>query len=272
MPYEDLARLYNRLDALGSVDPRSGAVTINRGSVEAALRALAPPDAVEDIRRSLNAIAADGYAMRSGNGVPWVTLEHMLNTGVELPSSVQDLLGERIRAVPPDEARALLKERFGQLPQFLQNDDVLLRVGPSRSDYITPLPSPQESEWIKLNEVVFLTSEAQQRTILDEAVWCLKNGRYRAHWWGWSLCWDVPCTELIADFFVKSSVGVGVAALLAAALAAPAAVALALIILSFWMHLGLGVLLRDIVSPRGACLNGNWPTPWFGAFIWPSPA
>lgn len=275
---KDLSVLFGLLDAAGEIDESTGAVTIDPSAVSEALARYAPPDQLEAISKSLEAIASDGFAMIDGDGLPWRSIEAMLRTDAEIPEQIRSLLGNEIGVASPDEVRAAFARRFATLPSF-ELDDYLLRPRgsqprrPNTTKRLSRSAVATSGVIEELNPAIFV-SGAQPRTSFSqpESIACLRAGRFQTHWWGWSFCFDQRCTVILADFFTNAGTVAGISALVAALSGGGAALAVVLFILGavVWM---LGTLLFWFKNNRkGACLKGNWPTPWFGPMVWATPA
>jgi hypothetical protein len=278
---EELGRLTAALDAAGQLDQRTGAVNVDMAAVSAALSQINRPEVTEGLSVSLEAFATHGFAAAESDALPWITVQGLLRAEGTLSPPVRRLLGEKVGVASPDEVRSDFAQRFNVLPRF-DLDDITLRPR------IAGWTSSAEllTKDLILKDLILVqrtvaprgeTPSAASRLSVQEsrsfgdALRCLTSGQFTIHWWGWSWCFDSSCTSALADFFVNAGLTVGLAALGTALGGGNVATAVALFILGAFVWL-LGILFDMFArAGRGTCLQGNWPTPFFGAFVWAVP-
>jgi hypothetical protein len=279
---DELSQMTAALDAAGQLDQRTGAVDADMAAVSAALSQLNRPEVTEGLSASLEAFATHGFAARESDALPWITIQGLLRAEGMISPPLRRLLGEKVGVASPDEVRSDFAQRFDVLPQF-ELDDITLR--PRVAGWTGPVELLTKDFIFEGRPIVEhpraappgdASSTAPRPPIpaaasLGEAVRCLASGQFDVHWWGWSWCFDSTCTRVLADFFTNAGTAVGVVALGAALGGGNVATAVALFILGLFIWL-LGILF-DVFgrAGRGACLQGNWPTPFFGAFVWAVP-
>jgi len=106
-----------------------------------------------------------------------------------------------------------------------------------------------------------------------EAAMCLIQGIWRIHWWGWEVCLGRNCADIIANQLIGWNGGgilldAGKTLLNQGWQAALKSVVASALIVMFIYAFGLGWLIKWRNGPNGVCIQGNWPTPWVGAYVW----
>jgi hypothetical protein len=116
---------------------------------------------------------------------------------------------------------------------------------------------------------------------------CFLSAGYHTYWWGWSVCLDRPCAELLLDMAsrwlspkigkILTAVVMGAAAggltfstaTAAAVVAAGGPLAAAFLVMG--LYIALAIKLN--MTARGVCISGNWTIPVpgigiLGQYIW----
>lgn len=278
-----LAQLGDSLQDIGRLDISSGMVDLDEVRLREVISKFASVDA-DQHATELAAVATDGFATFGDDGaVPFRLLADPVGVYQYLAPAALEAIG-----VTPDvRADALgtdLRSRFPHAP-----DSVLEPANLRGLIEVTERLRAEQQLEVSLGERL----TADRRALEDafgpriergpefvalgvvEVLACLKAASFSVHWWGWSVCLSQNCGSRLSDALLGLG-GTNVPALIAgfraflasgvraAVKAAGGPLAIALTILAFY----LGLSLRWNNTPRGVCIQGNWPTPWFGMAVW----
>lgn len=164
--------------------------------------------------------------------------------------------------------------RFVATPQIERGTDGTISVSQPAA------PAPADAELGKLQQE--LTGNDAKK-MLD----CWAKAGYHTYFWGWSVCLDRQCADLLQDMLLKLSGGKASAMLLAAtrgliqagtltaaakAAAAAAGSALLGVLVGLSFYIAGSIHLNK--TDRGVCISGNWTIPVpviggvLGQFVW----
>lgn len=281
-----LRTLTNRLDEVASINYDDGTATPDEALLRDAIAASAPAGLdVDRCVTELLTLARGGFAViarperrERGAAVPWSLLDGPSASGA-LPARTLAAIGRGL-ASPPERPHARISAPLPGAPAETLTTSRLDRFArASRAAGLQDAFAGIRRAVESLDRILTLqiTEEAPHEPAADpvrEAVNCLLNAEWTIHWWGISICMDQACGNRIADVLLSGGGGhiadtlkdiiANGTNIRAALQAGGKLVSLVLVLLSIY----LALMLRANNTPRGVCIQANWPTPWFGLFVW----
>jgi hypothetical protein len=280
-----LRELADSLDNAGSLDFTAGRVEIQEGALrEAFQRAFGDEDGtriaeefIQMTRQGFLVAAAPDF-QRPPVAFPWAMLtepdlEPLLSSSTLTaagigPGRTPGVTRTDIQAWYPNAPDAVFGDdnldRLNQLALFDFIDDVVDAVLGFLGSRVTIKPGGTPPSERPANPI-------------DEVVACFNVAQFNVYWWGWEICLDNACADKLANVLLGAggadlvkalkallSSGAASATLAAIMSAAGGAVVFALSVIG--VYLGLSIKLNN--TPRGACIQGTWPTPLTGIFVW----
>lgn len=288
--------LIGRLDKAGSIDPKTGKVTVNEKQLREALTAFFPPEVVDEQVKAAQQLAWQGsvrLADESGKAVvlPWAVVPSMAEAGLA-PLSLYRTLGVKAGADPEDLARqlgqtqpwiressltavpldslaigaAVAEQRSRLLEEMRDQSEALLREQEARARREAEEAhdaAEREAAEAALREAERRRLEMERRPA-DAAACLLNRSEWSVHWWGVQLCLDRECTQLLQTVLGSYGGGDRLRGAVEGAIragttgAASFVVGLATgVIASIYLFV-LSIAISLVSGPRGVCLNFNW--------------
>jgi hypothetical protein len=275
-----LAELCDRLGDIGRLDIRSGVVNLDEVRLREVVSKFASVDA-DKHASELVAVAKDGFATFGDDGaVPFRLLADPVSAYQYLAPAALEAIGVT-RDVRTDALGTDLRSRFPHVP-----DSVLEPSNLNGLIQGTEALRAAQALEVSLGDQLVADRQALENAFgprigggpqlaltAGEVLACLKTASFSVQWWGWSVCLSRNCGFALSDALLGAvsvpSLVAGLKAWLLSGVAAgikaaggPLAIALTL------LAVYLGLSIRWNMTPRGVCIQGNWPTPWFGMAVW----
>jgi hypothetical protein len=275
-----------QLPALANFDPTTGAVQIDEPGLQALMNGVLPPEQASAFATNLVESARAGMYVGPAQeaAVPWRVLEDVAYARQGLPEVLRRDLGfapaRTLRS--SGTIRARLQDTFPAVPdEVFAGDTALLltrapRLLPREPEGVgepdpatkptTPRPTTPPIGIGTVSGVLPISPEQASAAAL-----CLLNGRWSGWWpgwagWlpGWKVCIDHDCAERLADVLMGLGGGAALEQAIQKALEAGVATAIkavataAGVVLSIIGFL-LGLNIKLVNGPNGACIWCNWP-------------